>query len=92
MNDVTNITLNADGTFADAKGKELTLKQVINMARVRRDATNAAKKAERDAAKTAKSAAKRAKLEARAAKLVDELKSLGTDQKVIDGLVAKLSA
>jgi hypothetical protein len=85
------ITLNADGTFSDGKN-ELTLRQVIGEARTRRDAARADAKKAREAKKAAKSAAKRDKVVARAEKLVAELKSLGTDQTVIDDLVAKLGS
>jgi hypothetical protein len=94
----TTITLNADGTFK-VGNRDATLKDVIKLARTRRDAANADKKKARAEAKkvreakAAKRKAERAsKVAERAAKLVAELKSLGTDQAVIDELVAKLSA
>lgn len=90
MKDVT-ITLNADGTFA-ADGKELTLRNVITLARERREAANAVKKAERTKKANERKAKRVKKATDRAEKLVAELKELGTDQAVIDGLVAKLSA
>jgi len=72
----TTITLNANGTFADAKGKELTLKNVIALARERREAANAESKAARDRIRLAKAGQRKAKLIARKEKLEAQLAAL----------------
>jgi hypothetical protein len=75
MNDVT-ITLNADGTFTGSNGKELKLRDVIKMARVRRDKANEAKRKAHASKQAERKATRLAKAQARLAKAQAELEKL----------------
>jgi hypothetical protein len=67
------VKLNADGTFSVA-GKEATLADVIKLARERRDAAGAAKKAERQVKQAERKAKQLSKAQERLAKAEAALK------------------
>jgi len=72
-NTSVEIVLNEDGTFSDSKGKELRLRDVIAMARERREAASADRKKANESKKAERAKARLERAEKRAEKAKAEL-------------------